>query len=140
MKNNSNLVYDVDGLVAAAKKNLRNSIVKIGVSVVVLALSILAVFFFGTYVFVFIGGAMLACVSAIFYINDGEQIRACYLKCASEEHAQYYESKGEVIHIWGTHFPVKLQAENDKWLCPVCGEFNTIDKRTCSRCKNKIIK
>lgn len=198
MKNNSNLVYDVDGLVAAAKKNLRNSIAKIGVSIVVLALSILAIVFFGSYLFVFICGAMLACVFAILcnksikniafsdysntsgeitdvhkeikivdttsvgginpfgtrkydsyknseirlgiFINDGEQIRACYLKCASEEHAKYYESKGEAIHIWGTHFPVKLQAENDKWLCPVCGEFNTIDKRTCSGCKNKIIK
>ena len=29
MKHNENLIYDVDGLVAEAKKNLRNSIVKI---------------------------------------------------------------------------------------------------------------
>ena len=41
MKNNENLVYDVDGLVAEAKKNLRNSIVKISIAAVVLTLSIL---------------------------------------------------------------------------------------------------
>lgn len=198
MKSNKILVYNVDGLVAEAKKKRRNSIAKIGVSAIVLALSVLTVIFFGSCLLVFIGSVILVFVSAFFcnksikniafsdysntigeiadvhkdiksvdttkvgginpfgtrkydsyknseirlgiFINDGEQIRACYLKCASEEHAKYYESKGEVIHIWGTHFPVKLQAENDKWLCPVCGEFNTIDKRTCSRCKNKIIK
>ena len=64
MKNNENLVYDVDGLVAEAKKDLRNSIVKISVATVALTLSILAIIFFGSYMFVFIGGIVLACVSA----------------------------------------------------------------------------
>ena len=61
---NKNLIYDVDGLVAEAKKSLRNSIIKISIAAVTLTLSILAVVFFGSYMLVFIGGIILACVSA----------------------------------------------------------------------------
>lgn len=197
MKSNKILVYNVDGLVAEAKKNRRNSIAKIGVSAIVLALSVLTVIFFGSCLLVFIGSVILVCVSAFFcnksikniafsdysstsgeitdvhkeiktvdttsvgginpfgtrkydsyktneirlgiFINDGKQIRTCYLKCASEEHAKYYETKGEAIHIWGTHFPVKLKIDNDKWLCPVCGEFNKNEEKICIRCKKKIL-
>ena len=53
---NKNLIYDVDGLVAEAKKNLRNSIIKISIAAVALTLSILAVVFFGSYMLIFIGG------------------------------------------------------------------------------------
>ena len=196
MKNSDNLIYDVDGLVAEAKKNLRNSIVKISIAAVVLTLSILAIVFFGSYMLVFIGGIVLACVSAFMcykwvkqisfadyssacgeivdvhkdvktvdtkvvggiglgqrkydsynksevrlgvFIQDGEQVRGYFFNDGTEEHAKYYEAKGEAIHIWGTHFPVRLEIAGDKWLCPVCGEFNFNREKTCTRCKKKII-
>ena len=198
MKNNENLVYDVDGLVAEAKKNLRNSIVKISISAVILTLSILAIIFFGSYMLVFISGIVLACVSAFVcykwvkqisfadyssacgeivnvhkeiktvrsagvgginpfgtrkysnyvanevrlgvFIQEGEQVRGCFFNDGTEEHAKYYDAKGQAIHIWGTHFPVKLEIGKEKWLCPVCGEFNANEEKTCTRCKKKILK
>ena len=198
MKNNENLVYDVDGLVAEAKKDLRNSIVKISISAVVLTLSILAIVFFGSYMLVFIGGIVLTCVSAFMcykwvkqisfddyssacgeivnvhkeiktvrsagvgginpfgtrkysnyvanevrlgvFIKNGEEVRGYFFNDGTEEHAKYYEAKGEAVHIWGTHFPVTLEIAGDKWLCPVCGEFNANEEKTCKRCKKKIIK
>ena len=197
MKNNENIVYDIDGLISEAKKNLRISIVKIGISAVVLTLSILAIIFFGSYMLIFIGGIILACVSAFMCYKWVKQISfadyssACgeiadvlkesttvrsitggygmyvtrkydaFAKSAirltvslknendvhsyvmegvTEEHAKYYEAKGEAIHIWGTHFPVRLEISGDKWLCPVCGEFNANEEKTCTRCKKKILK
>ena len=198
MKNNKNLVYDVDGLVAESKKNLRNSIVKISISAAVLTLSILAIICFGSYMLVFIGGIVLACISAFLcykwvkqisfadyssargeivdvhkeikivrttkvgginpfgvrrydhdgktevrlgvFIQEGEQVRGYFFNDGTEEHAKYYETKGEAIHIWGTHFPVRLEISGDKWLCPVCGEFNANEEKTCTRCKKKILK
>ena len=197
MKYNENLIYDVDGLVAEAKKNLRNSIVKISIAAVVLTLSILEIVFFGSYMLVFIGGIVLACVSVFMcykwvkqisfadyssacgeivdvhkdvktvdtkvvgsiglgprkydsynksevrlevFIQEGEQVRGYFFNDGTEEHAKYYEAKGEAIHIWGTHFPVRLEVGSDKWLCPVCGEFNANEEKICNRCKKKIIK
>ena len=197
MKNNENLIYDVDGLVAEAKKNLRNSIVKISISAVVLTLSILAIVFFGSYMLVFIGGIVLACVSAFMCykwvkqiafsdysstcgeiadvfkesttvrsitggygmyvtrkydafakaairltvsLKDENDVRSYILEGVTEEHSNYFEAKGEAIHIWGTHFPVRLEIAGDKWLCPICGEFNANEKKTCTRCKKKILK
>ena len=198
MKHNENLIYDVDGLVAEAKKNLRNSIVKISISAVVLTLSILVVVLLGSYMLVFISGIVLACVSAFMcykwvrqikladyssacgeivnvhkeiktvrsagvgginpfgtrkysnyvanevrlgvFIQEGEQVRGYFFNDGTEEHAKYYEAKGEAVHIWGTHFPVRLEISGDKWLCPVCGEFNANEEKTCTRCKKKILK
>ena len=198
MKNSDSLIYDVDGLVAEAKKNLRNSIAKISVAAVVLTLSILAMIFFGSYMPVFIVGIVLACVSAFMcykwvkqisfadyssacgeivnvhkeiktvrsagvgginpfgtrkysnyvanevrlgvFIQEGEHVRGYFFNDGTEEHAKYYEAKGEAIHIWGTHFPIMLEIAGDKWLCPVCGEFNANEEKTCTRCKKKIIK
>ena len=198
MKYNENLIYDVDGLVAEAKKNLRNSIVKINIAAVVLALSILAIVLFGSYMLVFISGIVLACVSAFMcykwvkqisfadyssacgeivnvlkeiktvrsagvgginpfgtrkysnyvanevrlgvFIQEGEQVRGYFFNDGTEEHAKYYEAKGEAIHIWGTQFPVRLEIAGDKWLCPVCCEFNANEEKTCTRCKKKILK
>ena len=193
----NNTPYDVVKLVNIAKKNLRNSIVKISIAAVVLTLSILAIIFFGSYMLVFIGGIVLACVSAFMcykwvrqikfadyssacgeilnvhkdvkivdtkfvggigfgprrydnykksevrlgvFIQEGEQVRGYFFNDGTEEHAKYYEVKGEAIHIWGTHFPVKLEIGNEKWLCPICGEFNANEEKTCARCKKKIIK
>ena len=194
---NKNLIYDVDGLVAEAKKNLRNSIIKISIAAVALTLSILAVVFFGSYMLIFIGGIVLACVSAFMCykwvkqiafadyssargeiadvfkesttvrsitggygmyvtrrydafakaairltisLKNEEEVHSYVLECATEEHTKFYEAKGEAIHIWGTHFPVRLEIAGDKWLCPVCGEFNANEEKACNRCKKKIIK
>ena len=196
MKNDANLVYDLDSLVTEAKKDLRNSIVKISIAAVVLTLSILAIVFFGSYMLVFIGGIILACVSAVmcyklvkqiaFFdysstcgeiadvfkesttvrsitggygmyvtrkydafakaairltvsLKNENDVRSYILEGVTEEHSNYYEAKCEAIHIWGTHFPVRLEIEGDKWLCPVCGEFNANEEKTCTRCKKKIL-
>ena len=196
MKNDANLVYDIDGLVAEAKKNLRNSIIKISVAAVVLTLSILAIIFFGSYMLVFIGGVVLACVSAFMCyklvrqisfadysstcgeiadvfkesttvrsitggygmyvtrkydafakaairltvsLKNEDEVHSYVLEGVTEEHSNYYEAKVEAIHIWGTRFPVKLEIGNEKWLCPVCGEFNANKEKSCNRCKKKIL-
>ena len=193
-----NTPYDIVGLVEDAKKNLRSFIVQIAICGVLLILSILAIIFFGSYMLVFIGGIVLACVSAFsisklikkfsfadyssargeivdvhkeikivrttkvgginpfgvrrydhdgktevrlgVFIQEGEQVRGCFFNDGTEEHAKYYEAKGEAIHIWGTHFPVKLEIGAEKWLCPICGEFNSHEEKYCARCKRKILK
>ena len=58
----------------------------------------------------------------------------------SEEHVKYYEEKGKATHIWGTHFPVRLESNDKNWLCPVCGEFNSVEEKVCAGCKTKILK
>ena len=193
-----NTPYDIVGLVEDAKKNLRSFIVQIAICGVLLILSILAIIFFGSYMLVFIGGIVLACVSAFsisklikkfsfadyssargeivdvhkeikivrttkvgginpfgvrrydhdgktevrlgVFIQEGEQVRGCFFNDGTEEHAKYYDAKGQAIHIWGTHFPVKLDIGKEKWLCPICGEFNANEEKTCIRCKRKILK
>ncbi len=74
------------------------------------------------------------------FIKDGEKVHGYFLNDVTEDHTKYYESKGEAIHIWGTHFPVKLEIGKDQWLCPVCGEFNVSGEKTCVRCKRKVLK
>ncbi len=74
------------------------------------------------------------------FLKEGEQVRGYFFNDGTEEHAKYYDAKGEAIHIWGMHFPVKLEIGKEKWLCPVCGEFNTNEKKSCVRCKKKILK
>lgn len=72
-------------------------------------------------------------------LKNKDDVHSYVLEGVTEEHSKYYEAKGEAIHIWGTHFPVKLEIGNDKWLCPVCGEFNANKEKICSKCKKKII-
>ena len=74
------------------------------------------------------------------FIQNGDRVRGYFFNEGTEEHAKYYETKGEAIHIWGTHFPVKLEIGKENWLCPVCGEFNVNEEKTCARCKRKILK
>ena len=190
--------YDVAGLVSTAKANLYKFVAKIVICVFLLVLSILAIILYGSYMLVFIGGIIVACISAFFcskliknfafsdyssasgeivdihkeikivdtmsvgginpfgtrrfdnykknevrlgiFIQNGNQVRGCFFNEGTEEHAKYYETKGEAIHIWGTHFPVKLEIGKEQWLCPVCGEFNVNEEKTCARCKRKILK
>ena len=190
--------YDVAGLVSTAKANLYKFVAKMVICGILLVLSILAIILYGSYMLVFIGGIIVACISAFFcskliknfafsdyssasgeivdihkeikivdtmsvgginpfgtrrfdnykknevrlgvFIQNGNQVRGCFFNEGTEEHAKYYETKGEAIHIWGTHFPVKLEIGKEQWLCPVCGEFNVNEKKTCARCKRKILK
>ena len=74
------------------------------------------------------------------FISEGEGVKGYFLNDVNEDHVDYYETKGEAIHIWGTRFPVKLEIDTDKWLCPVCGEFNTSEEKSCVRCERKILK
>ena len=80
-------------------------------------------------------------IRLIILINDEKRVRTYYLNDVTEEHAAYYEAKGKAVHIWGTHFPVRLDACEGKWLCPVCGEFGVSGgEKTCARCKRKVLK
>ena len=190
--------YDVAGLVSTAKANLYKFVAKIVICGILLVLSILAIILYGSYMLVFIGGIIVACISAFFcskliknfafsdyrsasgeivdihkeikivdtmsvgginpfgtrrfdnykknevrlgiFIQNGNQVRGCFFNEGTEEHAKYYETKGEAIHIWGTHFPVKLEIGKEQWLCPICGEFNANEEKSCTRCKKKILK
>ena len=73
-------------------------------------------------------------------IQDADEIHWYVLDGVTEDHAKYYEAKGETIHIWGTHFPVRREIGADKWLCPVCGAFNANEEKSCVRCKKEILK
>ena len=74
------------------------------------------------------------------FIKNGEKITLYHLGDANEHHADYYEAGGNVIHIRGTHFPVKTHVDAERWLCPICGEFNIPTDKTCCGCKIKILK
>ena len=190
--------YDVAGLVSTAKANLYKFVAKIVICGILLVLSILAIILYGSYMLVFIGGIIVACISVFvcsklikqfafsdyssaigeivdihkeikivdtmsvgginpfgtrrfdnykknevrlgIFIQNGNQVHGCFFNEGTEEHAKYYETKGEAIHIWGTHFPVKLDIGKEKWLCPICGEFNANEEKSCTRCKKKILK
>ena len=74
------------------------------------------------------------------FIEEGKRINGYYLNGVSEEHVKYYEEKGKATHIWGTHFPVRLESNDKNWLCPVCGESNSVEEKVCAGCKTKILK
>ncbi len=73
-------------------------------------------------------------------IGDGKRKCTYRPKRTSETHARYYEERGRAFHIWGTRYPVRLEANGETLLCPLCGEFNSRDVKHCLRCKNKILK
>ncbi len=73
-------------------------------------------------------------------IKTGDDIHSYVLDGVAEDHSKYYELKGDAVHIYGTHFPVKLDIGQDKWLCPICGEFNMSGEKTCVNCKQNILK
>lgn len=73
-------------------------------------------------------------------IQGDEEIRGYFMTETTEEHAAYYEARGEAMHMWGTRFPVRLSTDDEKWLCPICGEFNSRDKKHCMSCGIKAIK
>ena len=73
-------------------------------------------------------------------IKTSDDVHSYVLDGVTEDHLKYYEARGSVVHIYGTHFPVKLDIGQDQWLCPVCGEFNIGGEKTCINCKEKVIK
>ena len=189
--------YDIEFLVSSAKKTLKNSLLMLGLYSFILAISVLAVIFWGSYIPVFVIGIIAACVFAFLILKRLKTIRFSDLKTShgeivdvlkesttvrsitggygmyvtrkydafakaavrltvsiktsddvhsyvlngvTEDHLKYYEARGSVVHIYGTHFPVKFDIGQDRWLCPVCGEFNIIGEKTCTNCKEKVIK
>ena len=194
--NKSFSAYDLQGITELSKKRVGKIVLQISLYTVFLVLSILAVVLLGEYLWVFIIGIAVACISAFMCakqfrkisfsdcsiaqgeiadvlkesttvrsitggygmyvtrkydafakaairltvsLKNEDEVYSYVLEGVTEEHSKYYEAKGEAIHIWGTHFPVKLEIGNDKWLCPVCGEFNANEEKNCARCKKKII-
>ena len=73
-------------------------------------------------------------------LKNEYEVHSYVLERATEEHVKYYEARGEAIHIWGTHFPVKFEIDNEKWLCPICGAFNATEEKFCINCKEKVLK
>ena len=74
------------------------------------------------------------------YIEEGNEIAVFTLPNVREKHAEYYDEGGEVVHIYGTRFPVKVEIGDYEWLCPVCGVFNSVGTKTCSHCQTKVLK
>ena len=189
--------YDIELLVSSAKKSLKKSLLMLGLYSFILAISVLAVIFWGSYIPVFVIGVISACVFAFLIlkrlktvsfsdfktshgeivdvlkesttvrsitggygmyvtrkydafakeairltvsIKSNDEIHSYILDGITEEHEKYYAQKGDAVHIYGTHFPIKLDIDQGKWLCPVCGEFNIGGEKTCINCKEKVIK
>ncbi len=74
------------------------------------------------------------------YIQDGEKIRAYVINGVNEKHVEYYEARGVAVHIFGTRYPLIIDRDAKKWLCPHCGEFNPREEKSCISCKHKILK
>lgn len=189
--------YDIELLVSSAKKSLKKSLLMLGLYSFILAISVLAVIFWRSYIPVFVIGVISACVFAFLIlkrlktvsfsdfktshgeivdvlkesttvrsitggygmyvtrkydafakeairltvsIKSNDEIHSYILHGITEEHEKYYAQKGDAVHIYGTHFPIKLDIDQGKWLCPVCGEFNIGGEKTCINCKEKVIK
>ena len=192
-----NTDYDIELLVSSVKKSLKKSLLMLGLYSFILAISVLAVIFWGSYIPVFVICIIAACVFAFLIlkrlktirfsdlktshgeivnvlkesttvrsitggygmyvtrkydafakaairltvsIKSNDEIHSYILDGITEEHEKYYAQKGDAVHIWGTHFLVKLDIGKEKWLCPICGEFNATEEKTCTRCKRKILK
>ena len=73
------------------------------------------------------------------YIDDGKRVRSYTIKDTARAFDSYYEIGDEVLHIGGTRYPVKPEF-SDRWLCPICGEFNPENECVCKKCKNVILK
>ena len=73
------------------------------------------------------------------YVDDGHRVRSYTIKDTAKAFDKYYEIGDEVLHIGGTRFPVKPDF-HDRWLCPICGEFNAEDECACKNCKSYILK
>ena len=73
------------------------------------------------------------------YIALNDEIKPLELSDVSKNLEGYYKVGDEVIHIGGTYFPVKPNF-NERWLCPICGDFNAENDCGCHSCKNYIIK
>ena len=189
--------YDLQGITELSKKQVGKIVLQISLYTLFLVLSILAIVLLGEYLWVFIIGIAVACISAFMCakqfrkisfldcsisqgeiadvlkesttvrsitggygmyvtrkydafakaairltvsIKNGNDVHSYVLDGVTEDHLKYYESKGDIVHIYGTHFPVKLDIGQDRWLCPVCGEFNIGGEKNCINCKEKVIK
>ena len=76
----------------------------------------------------------------VIYIKEDNKIFTYQLPVLTEKHAEYYDERGTMLHIYGTTYPVKVQAGTNDWLCPICGQFNPIKEKNCKNCDNKILK
>lgn len=74
------------------------------------------------------------------FIKENETINGHYLNGVTDEHVKYYEAMGKAIHIRGTHFPIRLGVEDERWLCPFCGEFNEKSEKSCANCNRRTLK
>ncbi len=80
------------------------------------------------------------CPRVTVFVQEKDKIAIYRLAPLNEKHAEYYDEKGELLHISGTRYPVKRIIGKAEWLCPICGEFNSNNEKTCSKCKNKVLK
>lgn len=72
-------------------------------------------------------------------IREGDDdVFVYYLNGVTADHVEYYEAAGKALHIPGTRFPLRLNVEDDVYLCPFCGEFNTGTAKTCSSCRSQV--
>ena len=73
------------------------------------------------------------------FISNDEDVLSYQINGADTRQEKYYEAGGEVLHLWGTHYPVKAPT-GEEWMCPICGEFNQKNTKICKKCRQKILK
>lgn len=73
------------------------------------------------------------------FVDEGGEVAYYRLPDVSNKLDTYYKLGDAVLHISGTRFPVKTDFD-DRWLCPICGEFNSFEGKICRICKKKILK
>lgn len=74
------------------------------------------------------------------FIKEDEKITSFQLNNIPKKLADYYEERGEAIHIKATRYPVRIEIGAKEFLCPICGSFSSSEDKKCPSCKNIIFK
>ena len=74
------------------------------------------------------------------FIKEDEKITSFQLNNISKKLVDYYEERGEAIHIKATRYPVRIEECAKEFLCPICGSFSSSEDKKCISCKNIILK
>lgn len=70
--------------------------------------------------------------------NEKKDIKPMHFDDFDQLYRAYYAEGDEVARCAGARFPVILNREQARWVCPVCGERNDAGAHRCGVCKLKI--
>ena len=72
-------------------------------------------------------------------VSEDGQIKLLEINQVTEKQAEYYNQGDTVLRIPNTRFPVSAKYVGGRWLCPICGEFNPVEEKSCDFCKQIIV-